>query len=161
MAKPSRLPRLVSTTMLVLVALSIGLLRTSVGLASPAEAALDQEPFLMREAVGASSRTAPVPCQMSPSLNGNCASRRWYDVCSGHIMGCTGLVGGEGMESQFGGPGQPCVKPRSRASRIVYNFRNITPGYDETVDVFLDRDDGTLAAGSSTGALLGGDDLDD
>jgi hypothetical protein len=79
-------------------------------------------------------------CFLSLQTNGTCSNYRWYNVCSDYIWIYLGALAGEAVGTRFGGPEQPCVRECRTAKRVLTYWRNIAPGYGQTVDVYLDHD---------------------
>ncbi len=106
--------------------------------------ALAIDSFVMKESQGDNPAGAPPPCgPISAQLNGNCANYRWYNVCSGYIWIFSAIPGGDGFGTIFRNTdGQTCVYPGNTVKRVVTYFRNVVPNYSQTVDVFLQCDDG-------------------
>lgn len=109
-------------------------------------------PVLLKESRGGLAG-APGGCPLVPSLAGDCANYRWYNLCSGYIWLYATGGRGEYVGTQFGGPEQPCVAPGNVVERMITYWRNVVPNYNQTVDVFLDGDsdgngcpDGVLAS---------------
>ena len=118
----------------------IRLLLVAVAVLCSARNASAIEPVgLLRESAGGSPAGAPTPCgPIGAQRNGNCGNYRWYNVCSGYLWAFnTGNICGG---TQFGGALQPCVAPGNVVKRAITYWRNVVPGYNQTVDVFLDRD---------------------
>jgi hypothetical protein len=120
------------------VLVSVVLALVLVAMAVPAFAI---EPTAIKESQGWENPAgAPAPCALTPSSNGTCGNYRWYNTCSGYIWIFSGFPAGDEMGTKFGGAPQPCVAAGNTAKRVIYYFRNVAPGYGQTVDVFLHSD---------------------
>jgi hypothetical protein len=105
--------------------------------------ALAIDHFLIKESQGDNPAGAPVPCPLTASRNGNCNNYRWYNVCSGYIWIFSPIPQGDGFGTRFSlHDGQVCVTGGNVVKRTITYFRNVVPNYNQTVDVFLQTDDG-------------------
>lgn len=97
---------------------------------------------LVREADGESRANAPTPCAIPFARNGTCANYRWYNFCSSFIW-LYAFENREGVGVLFGGPLNPCVASGNRVKRVITYFRSVrySYNYENTVDVYLERDD--------------------
>ncbi len=80
------------------------------------------------------------PCALAVSTNGTAANYRWYNVCSGYIWIYSDLSDGESNGVLYGGPLLPAVNDANTVKRAITYWRNVAPGYAQTVDVILDAD---------------------
>jgi hypothetical protein len=91
----------------------------------------------VRETDGARAMSG---CALSINTNGTAANYRWYNLCSGYIWIYSCCLAREGMGVLFGGPEQPEVNDANRMKRAITYWRNVVPGYAQTVDIFVDQD---------------------
>lgn len=101
------------------------------------------EAVAVREADGPNPPGAPIPCGLRPNLNGTCGNYHWYNVCSGYVWIYSGWEAGEAVGVRFGAPGDSCVggyRCLGNVKRAIVYCRNVVPAYQQTIDVYLDRD---------------------
>jgi hypothetical protein len=91
----------------------------------------------VRESDGARAMSG---CALSINTNGTAANYRWYNLCSGYIWIGTSFVNREGAGVLFGGSEQPEVNDTNRMKRVITYWRNVVPGYNQTIDIFVDLD---------------------
>ncbi|MFN0151440.1 MAG: hypothetical protein ACKVU1_12120 [bacterium] len=96
------------------------------------------EPYAIKE--GSNPNLSSGPCALAGNTNGTAANYRWYNACSGYIWIFAGLEEGESNGVLYGGPFQPAVNDGNTVRRAITYWRNVAPGYGQTVDIFLDSD---------------------
>jgi hypothetical protein len=136
----------VSSNVAGIYAFLLGLL---VGLTSGTYAFAFERGIAIKESEAPAGTPQQSPCTIGPRpfqegvfpINGSCANYRWFNLCSGYIW-LWETDEGDASGVLFGGPEQPCVASGNVVRRAITYFRDVVPGYNQTVDVFLDRDDG-------------------
>jgi hypothetical protein len=96
--------------------------------------------ILLRETDGRNVAPGQQGCPLEPSLTGDCANLRYYNLCSGYIWIYSILIEDEGVGVYFE---DSCLVPGNGIDKAITYFRNVLPGYSQTVDVFLDISAGT------------------
>jgi hypothetical protein len=94
-----------------------------------------EPPILMKEAAGRDAAPGQQGCPLEPNLTGDCANLRYYNLCSGYIWIYSS--GQYHVGVLFDGP---CVVPGNRLDKAITYYRNVVPGYSQTVDVYIDAD---------------------
>jgi hypothetical protein len=94
------------------------------------------EPYAIKESSGAPGSANP-PCPLAANLNGTCANITYHNACSPYIWIFSGIPQGDAYGTRFDGA---CVGPTKTVKRAITYYRNVVPNYNQTVDVFLDRD---------------------
>ncbi len=106
--------------------------------ARPAQA-LDA-PIALKESIGSPPAGAPPPCgPIGSVLDGNCANYRWYNVCSGYIW-VYAPIALYSYSTIFRSDELPCIAAGHQVRRGITYFRNVSPGYNQSVDVLLESD---------------------
>ncbi len=95
------------------------------------------EPALLKESQGNNDQDLLPGCPIASNLNGSCGNFRWYNICTGYIWIQRELQAGEAVGVRFD---DSCVVGGGRVKRTITYFRNVDPGYNQTVDVHLDVD---------------------
>lgn len=98
------------------------------------------ESVAIRESDSPEGRDVGASCPLEESLDAACDNYRWYNLCSGYIWVYSGWEAGEGVGVLFGGAEQPCVQNNCETTRMITYFRDVQPGYGQTVDLFLHDD---------------------
>lgn len=104
--------------------------------AAPQALALDAV-GMIKERQGKAPRGSPGSCPLSLQMTGDAGNLHYYNLCSGYIWVFGGFLEGEGAGTRFEGS---AVAPGNSIDRAVTYFRDVMPGYRQTVDVFLDSD---------------------
>jgi hypothetical protein len=93
-------------------------------------------PLRLKESTGIPLTETPSGCPLEPNLTGDCANLRYYNLCSGYIW-VYDFSPRDAVGVRFD---DGCISPGHHVERGITYFRNVSPGYNQTIDVFLDAD---------------------
>jgi hypothetical protein len=91
----------------------------------------------MRESAGPTVAPGQQGCPLEPNLTGDCGNLRYYNLCSGYIW-----IYASGQYHVGVRFDAACISSGNSVERAITYFRNVVPGYSQTVGVFLDVDAG-------------------